>query len=134
MDLHFHQMEHDILSTMLQCHTLEKSAIIVLLFDIFPMLLLLMYPTKPFQKLLNCFPQMHWDYLHIFMDFFQGYTKKELWTSYHYFTGLYLLIRFIHHISIIHSAGSHMILIQSILHLTISLLFYDHTEMISVTD
>ena len=101
------------------------AIIVLLVFNIFPMLLLLLYPTKPFQKLLNCFPQMRWDYLHIFMDCFQGCYKNGInntW-DYRYFAGLYLLIRFINHISRVQSDHSYTIIIQIILHLTVSILF-----------
>ena len=79
------------------------AIIVLLVFNVFPMLLLLLYPTKPFQKLLNCFPRMRWDYLHISMDFFQGCYKNGTNNTLdcRYFAGLYLLIRFIYHISII---------------------------------
>ena len=99
--------------------------IVLLVFNIFPMLLLLLYPTKPFQKLLNYFPRMRWDYLHIFMDCFQGCYKNGTNNTldYRYFAGLYLLIRFINHISRVHSDWSYTITIQIILCLTVSILF-----------
>ena len=98
---------------------------VLLVFNIFPMLLLLLYPTKPFQKLLNCFPQMRWDYLHIFMDCFQGCYKNGTNNTldYRYFAGLYLLFRFINHINTIYNHPSYTIMIQNILHLTVSILF-----------
>ena len=98
---------------------------VLLVFNIFPMLLLLLYPKKPFQKLLNCFPQMRWDYLHIFMDCFQGCYKNGTNNTldYRYFAGLYLLFRFINHISTIYNHPSYTIMIQSILFLTVSILF-----------
>ena len=101
------------------------AIIVLLVFNIFPMLLLLLYPTKSFQKLLNCFPQMCWVYLHIFMDCFQGCYKNGTNNTldYRYFAGLYLLIRFINHISRIYSVGSYTIIIQGILYLTVSILF-----------
>ena len=101
------------------------AIIVLLVFNIFPILLLFLYPTKPFQKLLNCFPRMRWDHLHIFMDFFQGCYKNGTNNTldYRYFAGLYLLIRFMYHISIIHINGSYTIITQSILYLTVSILF-----------
>ena len=101
------------------------AIIVLLVFNIFPMLLLLLYPTKPFQRLLNCFPRMHWDYLHIFMDFFQGCYKNGTNNTldHRYFAGLYLLIRFINYISRIHSDWSYTIVIRTILYLTVSILF-----------
>ena len=99
------------------------AIIVLLIFNIFPMLLLLLYPTKTFQKLLNCFPRMRWDYLHIFMDFFQGCYKNGTNNTqdYRYFAGLYLLIRLIHHTSIYYSDWSYII--TSILSLIVSILF-----------
>ena len=99
------------------------AIIVLLVFNFFSMLLLLLYPTKPFQKLLNCFPRMRWDYLHIFMDCFQGCYKNGTNNTldYRYFAGLYLLIRFIHHIGVFY--GSSTITIKSILYLTLSILF-----------
>ena len=99
------------------------AIIVLLVFNIFPMLLLLLYPTKTFQKLLNCFPRMRWDYLHIFMDFFQGCYKNGTNNTqdYRYFAGLYLLIRLIHHTSIYYIDGSYTI--TSILSLIVSILF-----------
>ena len=101
------------------------AIIVLLVFNIFPMFLLLLYPTKPFQKLLNCFPRMRWDYLHIFMDCFQGCYKNGTNNTldYRYFAGLYLLIRFISHMSKIHSDWSYSMIIRAILCLTVSILF-----------
>ena len=65
------------------------------IFNVFPMLLLLVYPTKTFQKTLGCFPKVNWHFLHVFMDSFQGCYKNgtdNKW-DYRYFAGLYLLIR-----------------------------------------
>ena len=101
------------------------AIIVLLIFNIFPMLLLLLYPTKSFQKLLNFFPRIRWDYLHIFMDFFQGCYKNGTNNTldYRYFAGLYLLIRLINHIRIIHSDWSYSTIIRAILCLTVSILF-----------
>ena len=98
------------------------AIIVLLVFNIFPMVLLFLYPTKPFQKLSNCFPRMRWDYLHIFMDFFQGCYKNGTNNTldYRYFAGLYLLIRFINHIG---SDWLYTIIIQTILSLMVSILF-----------
>ena len=101
------------------------AIIVLLVFNIFPMLLLLLYPTKPFQKLLNYFPRMRWDYLHIFMDFFQGCYKNgtDNTLDYRYFAGLYLLIRLIHHISVFYSDWSYTTITRTFLSLTVSILF-----------
>ena len=72
--------------------------IVLILFNIFPIILLLCYPTKTFQKLLGYFPRVRWDYLHIFMDCFQGCYKNGTndTLDYRYVAGLYLIIRLIY--------------------------------------
>ena len=76
------------------------SAIAILtLFNILPMLLLFVYPTKIFQKVLGNFTRVRWHFLHVFMDSFQGCYKNgtnNTWDC-RYFAGIYLLIRFVNH-------------------------------------
>ena len=74
------------------------AMIVLILFNIFPIILLLCYPTKTFQKLLGCFPRVRWDYLHIFMDCFQGCYKNGTndTLDYRYVAGLYFIIRLIY--------------------------------------
>ncbi len=67
-------------------------------FNLIPLLLLLLYPAKWFQKLLGCFPRVNWLPLHAFMDIFQGCYKNgtEGTRDYRYFSGLYLMLRVLH--------------------------------------
>ena len=72
-------------------------AITVLLFCVaLPLLVLLFYPTKTFQKCLGCY-NIRWHALHAFADVFQGcYKNGTAGTSdYRCFAGLYLLLRVI---------------------------------------
>ena len=61
-----------------------------------PTLLMLVYPTRTFQKCLNCCG-LRCLPLHIFMDAFQGCYKNgtDGTRDYRYFAGLYLLFRFL---------------------------------------
>ena len=62
-------------------------------FNIFPLLLLAVYPSRRFQRCLNCCHcQCH--VLRMFMDTFQGYFKTEP-HDYRYFAAFYLLLRFV---------------------------------------
>ena len=73
---------------------------ILTLFNILPMFLLFAYPTKIFQKTLNCFPRVQWHFLHVFMDSFQGCYKNGTNNTrdYRYFAGIYLLIRLVNNV------------------------------------
>ena len=117
-----------------QCHTylgVEHKPYFILaisvfiVFNILPMLLLFLYPTKAFQKLIDHFPRVRWDYLHIFMDCFQGCYKNGTNNTrdYRYFAGVYLLIRFVHHIDVFIEYGFVATNVQVILPLVASLLF-----------
>ena len=59
-----------------------------------PPLLLLIYPTKTFQKLLGCL-KIRWPALHIFADVFQGCYKNRTDGKYdcRWFAALYFIIR-----------------------------------------
>ena len=63
---------------------------------ILPTVLLLVYPTRTFQKCLNCCG-LRCLPLHIFMDAFQGCYKNgtDGTRDYRYFAGLYLVLRFL---------------------------------------
>jgi hypothetical protein len=67
----------------------------LLVFNLMPLLLLLLYPTKSFQKFLGCFPRVNWHPLHAFMDIFQGcYTNGTDGTcDCRYFAAFNLLVR-----------------------------------------
>ena len=70
-------------------------AIFVLcLFIVLPALVLLLYPTRAFQRCLGCC-SVRWDALHAFADTFQGCYKNgtEGTKDYRYFAGLYLILR-----------------------------------------
>ena len=61
-----------------------------------PLLLLLLYTTRPFQHCLNCF-RVRGHALHAFVDAFQGYYKDGTngTRDWRCFSGLYLLIRIV---------------------------------------
>ena len=68
-----------------------------LLFVLFPILLLVLYPFRWFQKLLNFFP-FRWYILHTFVDSFQGCYKDgmaEGTRDYRWFASLFFLLRLI---------------------------------------
>ena len=72
-------------------------AIFVLcIFVLFPALVLLLYPTKPFQKCLGCCGS-RWLALHAFADVFQGCYKNGTngTRDCRYFAGLYLVLRIV---------------------------------------
>ena len=70
-------------------------AIFVLcVFVVLPALVLLLYPTRAFQKSLGCC-RVRWHALHAFADTFNGYYKNgtEETRDYRYFAGLYVIFR-----------------------------------------
>ena len=72
------------------------AVFVVLIFILFPILLLLLYPMRCFQRSLDhC--RVRWHALHIFIDAFQGCYKDGTNGSLdcRYFAGLYLLMRLI---------------------------------------
>ena len=72
------------------------ALIIITAFIVFPTVLMLAYPTRTFQKCLNCCG-LRCLPLHIFMDAFQGCYKNgtDGTRDYRYFAGLYLVFRFL---------------------------------------
>ena len=64
-----------------------------LTFNFLPLVLLCVYPSRCFQKCLNC-TKCQYRTLHVFMDTFQG-CYKETPRDCRYFAGFYLLLRFI---------------------------------------
>ena len=85
-------------------------AIFVLLtFNILPLLVVVLYPTRVFQKCLNCC-RIRWHAVHAFADAFNGCYKdgtNGTW-DYRYFAGFYLLFRIIFLIytsSLLHSSA-----------------------------
>ena len=73
-------------------------AIFVLLtFNILPLLVVVLYPTRVFQKCLNCC-RIRWHAVHAFADAFNGCYKdgtNGTW-DYRYFAGFYLLLRILY--------------------------------------
>ena len=70
-------------------------AIFVLcVFVVFPALVLLLYPTRIFQRSLGCW-RVKWHVLHAFADTFNGYYKNgtEGTRDYRFFAGLYIMFR-----------------------------------------
>ena len=70
---------------------------ILLVFVLFPMLLLLLYPMRSFQRCLGYCTRIRWQFLHTFADVFQGCYKNGTngTRDYLYFAGLYLLFRIV---------------------------------------
>ena len=68
---------------------------VLLVFVVFPMLLLLLYPMRSFQRCLGYCTRIRWQFLHTFADVFQGcYTNGINGTrDCRYFAGLYLFAR-----------------------------------------
>ena len=67
-------------------------------FVVLPALVLLLYPTRAFQRSLGCC-RVRWHGLHAFADTFNGYykngTETERTIDYRYFAGLYVAFRII---------------------------------------
>ena len=61
------------------------------------MILLLLYPTRSFQRCLGYCTRIRWQFLHTFADVFQGCYKNGTNGSwdFRYFAGLYLLFRMV---------------------------------------
>ena len=70
---------------------------VLLVFAIFPMVLLLLYPMRSFQRCLGYCTRIRWQFLHTFADAFQGSYKNGTNGScdYRYFAGLYFLFRIV---------------------------------------
>ena len=71
-----------------------QHAVMMMLFGLMPLLLMLVYPTRTFQKCLNCCG-LRCLPLHIFMDAFQGCYKNGTkgTRDYRFFSAVYLLLR-----------------------------------------
>ena len=70
---------------------------VLLVFVLFPLLLLLLYPMRSFQRCLGYCTRIRWQFLHTFADAFQGCYKNGTNGSrdYRYFAGLYLFFRIV---------------------------------------
>ena len=74
---------------------------VLLIFNILPLLVVVLYPTQAFQKCLNCC-RIRWHAVHAFADAFNGCFKdgtNGTW-DYHYFAGFYLLGRILNFIMV----------------------------------
>ena len=70
---------------------------ILLVFVIFPLLVLLLYPMRSFQGCLGYCTKIRWQFLHTFADAFQGCYKNGTngTRDHRYFAGLYSLFRIV---------------------------------------
>ena len=70
---------------------------VLLVFVVFPLLILLLYPMQSFQKCLSYCTRIRWLFLHTFADAFQGCYRNGTNGSldYRYFAGLYLFFRIV---------------------------------------
>ena len=70
---------------------------VLLVFVLFPMLLLLLYPMRSFQRCLGYCTRIRWQFLHTFADAFQGCYKNGTngTRDFRYFAGLYLFFRIV---------------------------------------
>lgn len=79
------------------------ASIIIFIFNILPLLILLLYPMKTFQRVLASCKCVQWHPLRAFADKFQGCyrdgTERSL--DYRYFAGIYLLIRILYHLHVV---------------------------------
>ena len=97
---------------------------ILLVFVLIPLLLLLLYPMRSFQRCLGYCTSIRWQFLHTFADAFQGCYKNGTngtW-DFRYFAGLYLLFRIVALVAFIsHNAVEWLILIPFLV--VVSLMF-----------
>ena len=97
---------------------------VLLVFVLFPMVLLLLYPMRSFQRCLGYCTRIRWQFLHTFADVFQGFYKNGTngTHDYRYFAGLYLLFRAVPLVAFI-SPSSYRWLILTPFPVVASLLF-----------
>ena len=69
---------------------------VLCVFVVLPALVLLLHPTRAFQRSLSCC-RVRWHALHAFADTFQGYYKNgtEVTSDYRYLAGLYHTLRIV---------------------------------------
>ena len=98
---------------------------VLLVFVIFPLLLLLLYPMRSFQRCLGYCTRIRWQFLHTFADAFQGCYKNGTngTRDYRYFAGFYLLFRVVLLVAFISTAADYLWLIIILFAVVISLLF-----------
>ena len=97
---------------------------VLLVFVVFPLLLLLLYPMRSFQRCLGYCTRIRWQFLHTFADAFQGCYKNGTngTRDYRYFAGLYLLFRVVLLVVFI-APTSYMWLMIVLIPAVVSLLF-----------
>ena len=97
---------------------------VLLVFVLFPMFFLLLYPMTSFQRCLGYCTRIRWQLLHTFADAFQGCYKNGTngTFDYRYFAGLYLLFRIVLLTALI-TQSSYMWLILISFLVSVSLLF-----------
>ena len=68
---------------------------VIITFILLPPLLLLLYPTHLFKRVLTCCGFRRWDILHMIMDTFQGWYKDGTEDTYDYrsFSAFYMILR-----------------------------------------
>ena len=98
---------------------------VLLVFVVFPLLLLLLYPMRSFQRCLGYCTKIRWQFLHTFADAFQGCYKNGTngTRDYRYFAGLYLLFRVVLLVGFIVQPNAFRWLITIPFPVVISLLF-----------
>ena len=98
---------------------------VLCVFVVLPALVLLLYPTRIFQRSLGCC-RVRWLTLHAFADTFNGYYKNgtEGTRDYRYFAGLYLMFRILPSLLLVLQSNQWFVWIQAIVFCAIvSLLF-----------
>ena len=92
------------------------ASVTLFIFNFLPLLLLLLYPTKLFQKFMSKCKFVRWHPLHTFADKFQGCYKNRTNGScdYRYFAGIYLLIRILYHLRMVWNSIYSMFITQII--------------------
>ena len=90
------------------------ASFVLILFNILPLLLLLVYPMRCFQKCLTCCSAINWHPLRAFADKFQGCYKDGTCQSrdYRYFAALYLLLRVVYHLRAVWNNRYTMFVVQ----------------------
>ena len=76
------------------------SIVILAVFVLFPMVVIFLYPTKTFQRVLGYFDNIQWHPLHTFADAFNGCYKNGTNGSkdYRYFGAFYIFIRILYYL------------------------------------
>ena len=84
-----------------ECHSQEQlifgaiAVCVLLIFIIFPIILLILYPTRLFRKCVSCCGFRRWHALHIFMESFQGQYKDgtNSTSDFRMVSALFLILR-----------------------------------------